>query len=163
MAQINGFSRAQVELLAFKSRTDTHAAWLGSVISDKYVASMCEQADKLNAQRSKCTRAGWLVVTGKARRAWHVEVKHNGAGVYVRNAGEAGELVGSVDTLRSIYGEAKIYGTRAEAEKTIAGVKTFNALEKRVEAKTKTEKTEKTKTEAKGKTVAKGKLAIKRK
>lgn len=137
MAQINGFSTAQVKLMAFETKTDTHLSWLGSQINDKFLVNLRESSVKLNAARKGCTKDGVLVVHG--RKVWHGAVKHDGKGTYVRDGGTVGLLVGSVAELKAAYGTAAIYPTLADAEKSFKGLKSFNPTvkvqEKKVPAK----------------------------
>jgi hypothetical protein len=133
----SGFSRAQVDLLSYKTGTDTHLSWLGSQIADKLVNGLCEAAESLKKLRAGCKTDKWLVVTGGAR-VWHGEVKTDGKDTYVRDCGDGRVLVGSVSQLRSAYGKAVLFGSRAEAEKSFSGLKSYNAIVKAEVVKAKT-------------------------
>lgn len=120
LIQKTGFARWQVLALASQLGVDTHAAFIGSEISDKLIVSLAEMKDKLDGASLAAAKTALVVIDG-AERVFVWKAKVNGD-VYSRNVG-AHDVRGSLALLRSIYGAQRVSVTDENGARKILAQK----------------------------------------
>lgn len=144
-SQVSGFARWQVENATAQTGGDFRACYFGTEISDKLFATLRERfaAGKLAAVKGG--KQSVLIING-GFGVYGFNVVLAGD-TYARNYG-AQTLIGSLDSLRAVYGKGNVtLGTVKDFEKLAASKKVHKDSELRFAKKAKKEKKEKMESE----------------
>lgn len=117
--QKTGFARFQVMALASQLGVDTHAAFIGTEISDTLIAGICEQREKLYDVSMKGAKNALLLIDGKMVYVWKVSIQGD---VYERSVG-AHNVRGSITLLKKVYGERNVAITDENGAKKVLAQK----------------------------------------
>ena len=113
--QKTGFARFQVMALASQLGVDTHAAFIGTEISDTLIAGICEQREKLYDVSMKGAKNALLLIDGKMVYVWKATIQGD---VYERSVG-AHNVRGSITLLKKIYGDKNVAVTDEAGAKKV--------------------------------------------